>query len=101
MSRIFLNESQKFEFCKTKKKLNLKEKKKNQSLKLFNECNMSARLVDLPNIQLFVIVNTFVDFIGFMALGGASVHNFRDFRWSAVARLTHHFANQIINLVGR
>lgn len=72
MNCIFVNKSY-------EKKIIAFQRYKRNNGKLINESNLGARLVDLPNIQLFVVVNAFVHLIGFEAFGRATVHNFRDF----------------------
>lgn len=48
--------------------------------KLLNESDLGARLIDLPNIQLFVVIDAFVHLIGLESFRRAAIHNFGDFR---------------------
>lgn len=61
---------------------------------------MGASLVDLPNIQLFIVIDTFVHLIWFVSFRCAPIHNFGDFGWFVDARLLHHFFDQIVDFVG-
>lgn len=57
------------------------------SMEKLNESNLSARLIDLPNVQLFIVIDAFVNLVWFEAFRCTTIHNFGDFGGSA--RLFH------------
>ena len=79
-------------------KMNRDYEKKLTEIELSNECDLGASLVDLPHVQLFVIIDAFVHLIGFESFRCATIHNFGDFY--RCARLSDRFFDQIVDFIG-
>lgn len=67
------------------------------TMEKLNESNLCAGLIDLPNIQLFIVIYAFVNLIWFEAFRCTTIHNLGDFGWGA---RSHHFLDQIVDFVG-
>lgn len=46
---------------------------------LTDECNLGSRLVHLPHIERFIVVDALVDLVWFEALRGATIHDIGHF----------------------
>jgi len=61
-----------------------------------HKSDLCATHVDLPDIELLVVVDAFVHLVGFKALGGAAIHDVADLdRLSRACELTDDGENAI------